>query len=82
MKDVVFLPQHFRQQGYLTARVGKIFHVSRNDRVNMDDPFSWDETINEPIAEGRAKIGSSPASAVIFRAESLDWAAKDRLRVS
>lgn len=52
MKDVVFLPQHFRQHGYFTARVGKIFHVSRNYRVNMDDPFSWDETINEPIPEG------------------------------
>src|SRR5215475_9186847 len=27
LKDVIFLPQYFRQQGYYTAHVGKIFHT-------------------------------------------------------
>jgi iduronate 2-sulfatase len=34
--DIVFLPQHFRQNGYFTARVGKVYHGG------MDDPASWD----------------------------------------
>ncbi len=34
--DIAFLPQHFRQHGYFTARVGKIYHGG------MDDPESWD----------------------------------------
>jgi len=34
--DIAFLPQHFRQNGYFTARVGKIYHGG------MDDPKSWD----------------------------------------
>ncbi|MCX7967213.1 MAG: sulfatase [Armatimonadetes bacterium] len=34
--DTAFLPQHFRQHGYFTARVGKVYHGG------MDDPSSWD----------------------------------------
>jgi iduronate 2-sulfatase len=34
--DIVFLPQHFRQNGYFTARFGKVYHGG------MDDPASWD----------------------------------------
>lgn len=37
MPDVVTLPQLFRQNGYFTAGVGKIFH-SRG----MNDPEAWD----------------------------------------
>ena len=35
--DVVTLPQHFKQQGYHTAAIGKIYH---NDKP---DPVSWSE---------------------------------------
>src|SRR5438309_8012642 len=31
LKDVVFLPEHFRQHGYFTARVGKIAHGKYED---------------------------------------------------
>jgi uncharacterized sulfatase len=34
--NIVFLPQHFRQNGYFTARFGKVYHGG------MDDPASWD----------------------------------------
>ncbi len=33
LKDVVFLPEHFRNNGYFTARVGKIAHGRYEDAV-------------------------------------------------
>lgn len=38
LKDAVFMPEYFRQQGYFTARVGKVFHIGR------DVPECWDVT--------------------------------------
>ena len=38
LQDAVFLPEYFRQQGYFTARVGKVFHIGR------DVPECWDVT--------------------------------------
>ena len=35
MPDVVTLPQHFKNQGYFTRSLGKIYHVG------IDDPDSW-----------------------------------------
>lgn len=36
--DVVTLPQHFRNHGYHTSRIGKVFHI--------EDRESWDERIS------------------------------------
>ncbi len=36
--DVVTLPQLFREHGYFTVRLGKIFHGGES----MDDPKSWE----------------------------------------
>jgi len=47
--DVITLPQHFRNQGYFTARVGKVFHQGVPDEIGsdgLDDPVSWDVAIN------------------------------------
>jgi arylsulfatase A-like enzyme len=35
MPDVVTLPQHFKNQGYFTRSLGKVYHVG------IDDPVSW-----------------------------------------
>ena len=45
LPDIVTLPQLFRQQGYYTASLGKIFHrgLTMEDlRAEMDDQPSWD----------------------------------------
>ncbi len=36
--DVVMLPQYFRQHGYRTVKLGKIFHTG----AAFEDPRSWD----------------------------------------
>lgn len=38
LPDVVTLPQYFRENGYVTAGAGKVFHS-----FNQEDPASWDE---------------------------------------
>ncbi|MFH5885417.1 sulfatase [Halalkalibaculum sp. DA3122] len=49
--DLVTLPQLFRENGYFTARAGKIFHMGVPDDIAVcssgaDDPRSWDITHN------------------------------------
>jgi iduronate 2-sulfatase len=43
LKDATFLPQHFRQQGYTTVKVGKIYHTGDP----FEDPISWDSDTRE-----------------------------------
>jgi uncharacterized sulfatase len=54
LPDVVTLPQLFRENGYFTARVGKIFH----GRAETDDPKAWDLTSDpKKTPEGRKGEG-------------------------
>ena len=41
MPDVISLPQHFKNHGYTSLSLGKIFHHS--EREPGDDPQSWSE---------------------------------------
>ncbi|MDX2431007.1 MAG: sulfatase [Bacteroides sp.] len=49
LPDVVTLPALLRQNGYFTARVGKIFHMGVPDglgKPGTDDINAWDVTVN------------------------------------
>ena len=52
LPDAVTLPQLFRENGYFTARVGKIFHA----RTETDDPKAWDSK-SDPKGTSRGKKG-------------------------
>jgi len=43
LKDYVFLPGYFRNSGYFSAGVGKVFHTGEG----FEDPASWDIEIRE-----------------------------------
>ena len=54
--DVITLGQRFRQSGYQSVRIGKIFHYDNPSAIGTsgnDDIYSWDQTINP---YGRDKI--------------------------
>jgi uncharacterized sulfatase len=59
-RDIVFLPQYFRAQGYHTAHIGKIFHTGDE----YEDPPSWDVEIRE--------TGKNPPAGTILRSEELN----------
>ena len=73
MKDVVMLPEFFRNKGYYTAQCGKIYHTGREH----EDPRSWDWALPE--------AGKSPPKSEIIekheaadpRNHSMEW---DKLR--
>src|SRR4051812_1676512 len=54
--DPPLLPRFLKEQGYFSARVGKVFHDSRRMLENKpmhstDDPGGWDISEDEPSAE-------------------------------
>ncbi|MFZ5830006.1 MAG: sulfatase [Planctomycetota bacterium] len=62
LPDVVTLPQYFRESGYTTMRLGKIYHGT----AKMDDPKAWDIVeYPEPTPLGRKGQKRSPAGGKI-----------------
>ena len=64
LPDAVTLPQRFRENGYFTASISKIFHVSQWDprrpedkpgTWKLDDARSWDFRINTKPSERGTK---------------------------
>jgi choline-sulfatase len=47
MSDVVTLPQQFKNHGYLTQAVGKVFHEDLNDPASWSIPADFDTSVEE-----------------------------------
>lgn len=77
--DVVTMSQLFRNNGYFTARVGKIYHYGVPSQIGtdgLDDPESWDEVYN-PI--GRDKTEEAQVITLVpgKYGGTLSWMAAD-----
>jgi len=77
--DVITLGQRFRQQGYQSVRIGKIFHYDNPSAIGTsgnDDIYSWDQTINP---YGRDKIEEYKINTLTPRkyGATLSWLAAD-----
>ena len=61
VKDIGTLPQLFKNNGYRSMRVGKIYHLGIPGGVGTagpDDPISWDSTVNPKGAEFTMELNS------------------------
>ncbi len=77
--DVITLGQRFRQQGYQSVRIGKIFHYDNPTAIGTsgnDDIYSWDQTVNP---YGRDKIEEYKINTLRKRTYggTLSWLAAD-----
>ena len=77
--DVITLGQRFRQQGYQSVRIGKIFHYDNPSAIGTsgnDDIYSWDQTVNP---YGRDKIEEHKINTLVPRKYGaiLSWLAAD-----
>ena len=77
--DVISLGQCFRQQGYQSVRIGKMFHYDNPSSIGTsgnDDIYSWDQTINP---YGRDKIEEYKINTLTPRkyGGTLSWLAAD-----
>ena len=77
--DVITLGQRFRQQGYQSVRIGKMFHYDNPSAIGTsgnDDIYSWDQTVNP---YGRDKIEEYKINTLTTRryGGTLSWLAAD-----
>jgi uncharacterized sulfatase len=72
LKDTVMLPEFFRQHGYRTIKVGKIFHTGEE----FEDPRSWDVDIRETKAAKNPPAEQIPrkqgSGGIVLRAKDED----------
>jgi len=77
--DVITIGQRFRQQGYQSVRIGKIFHYDNPSTIGtsgVDDIYTWDQTINP---YGRDKLEEYKINTLSPRryGGTLSWMASD-----
>ena len=77
--DVITLGQRFRQHGYQSVRIGKMFHYDNPSAIGTsgnDDIYSWDQTVNP---YGRDKIDEYKINTLRPRryGGTLSWLAAD-----
>tara|TARA_B100000886_G_C20420216_1_gene491200 strand:- start:1510 stop:3069 length:1560 start_codon:yes stop_codon:yes gene_type:complete len=77
--DVITLGQRFRQNGYQSVRIGKMFHYDNPSAIGTsgnDDIYSWDQTVNP---YGRDKIEEHKINTLTPRkyGGTLSWLAAD-----
>ncbi|XP_022256720.1 iduronate 2-sulfatase-like isoform X2 [Limulus polyphemus] len=56
------LPQHFKESGYYTVSVGKVFHPGKASNMTDDYPYSWSQEPYHPSTQQykMAKVCPSP----------------------
>ena len=77
--DVTTLGQRFRQQGYRSVRIGKIYHYDNPSSIgtsSADDIYTWDQTVNP---YGRDKIEEYKINTLVPRqyGGTLSWLAAE-----
>jgi iduronate 2-sulfatase len=72
LKDAAMLPEHFRNSGYTTIKVGKIFHTGKE----FEDPRSWDLDIVETSASKKPPdeqvLRKQGKSGIVLKADDAD----------
>lgn len=80
LPDILSLPQLFKTNGYVSARIGKLYHYDVPSHIGtngLDDPVSWDEVKNP---RGRDKdeedkiVSARPGTGL---GATLSWLAAD-----
>ncbi len=84
VKDVVTLPQLFKNNGYYSARVGKLYHLGIPGKVGTpgpDDPESWNHTFDpkgNEFPKGEDEYDPTPSRGQGFRRVALKGDGKDQ----
>lgn len=80
LPDIVALPELFRQHGWFTAGIGKIFHRGQDaagEPARFQDPKSWDhffDASRDPRGIGRGGVGRNLTDG---RLKWCEWRAAD-----